>query len=46
MQLLNIALDNLPRTIDKVMWLDSDLIWLNDDWVVSCCPSCQPLAPS
>jgi len=33
-RLLNIALDNLPRTIDKVMWLDSDLIWLNDDWVV------------
>ena len=32
-RLLNIALENLPRTVDKVMWLDSDLIFLNDDWV-------------
>lgn len=32
-RLLNIALDNLPNTVDKVMWLDSDLIFLNDDWV-------------
>ena len=33
-RLLNIALENLPRTVDKVMWLDSDLIFLNDEWVV------------
>ena len=33
-RLLNIALEHLPRTVDKVMWLDSDLIFLNDDWVV------------
>jgi hypothetical protein len=32
-RLLNVALENLPRTVDKVMWLDSDLIFLNDDWV-------------
>ena len=32
-RLLNIALENLPPTVDKVMWLDSDLIFLNDDWV-------------
>ena len=32
-RLLNIALDNLPNSVDKVMWLDSDLIFLNDDWV-------------
>ena len=33
-RLLNIALEHLPRTVDKVMWLDSDLIFLNEDWVV------------
>ena len=33
-RLLNIALENLPNSVDKVMWLDSDLIFLNDDWVV------------
>ena len=32
-RLLNIALENLPKTVEKVMWLDSDLIFLNDDWV-------------
>ena len=32
-RLLNIALDNLPASVTKVMWLDSDLIFLNDDWV-------------
>ena len=30
-RLLNIALDNLPASVTKVMWLDSDLIFLNDD---------------
>ena len=33
-RLLNIALENLPHTVTKVMWLDSDLIFLNDDWVI------------
>ena len=33
-RLLNIALENLPNSVEKVMWLDSDLIFLNDDWVV------------
>ena len=32
-RLLNIALQNLPRSVDKVLWLDSDLIFLNDNWV-------------
>ena len=32
-RLLNIAIENLPKTVEKVMWLDSDLIFLNDDWV-------------
>jgi len=32
-RLLNIALENLPNTVEKVMWLDSDLIFLNDNWV-------------
>ena len=32
-RLLNIAVENLPKTVEKVMWLDSDLIFLNDDWV-------------
>ena len=32
-RLLNIAIENLPNTVEKVMWLDSDLIFLNDDWV-------------
>ena len=32
-RLMNIALESLPDSVDKVMWLDSDLIFLNDDWV-------------
>ena len=32
-RLLNVALEVLPKTVEKVMWLDSDLIFLNDNWV-------------
>jgi len=32
-RLLNVALENLPNSVDKVMWLDSDLIFLNENWV-------------
>lgn len=33
-RLMNIALENLPHSVTKVMWLDSDLIFLNDEWVM------------
>jgi hypothetical protein len=32
-RLLNIALDNLPPTCDKVVWLDADIFLENSDWV-------------
>jgi len=32
-RLLNIALQSLPASVEKVMWLDTDLIFLNDNWV-------------
>lgn len=31
--LLNIAVENLPSDCDKVIWLDCDLIFHNDNWV-------------
>jgi hypothetical protein len=32
-RLLNIALELIPRTCDKVAWLDCDVIFTRDDWV-------------
>ncbi|MBF0489513.1 MAG: hypothetical protein HQL15_02700 [Candidatus Omnitrophica bacterium] len=31
--LLNIALKNLPKSCDKVVWVDSDIIFQNEIWV-------------
>jgi len=31
-RLLNIALDSLPDSIDKVAWLDADIIFYNPNW--------------
>lgn len=31
--LLNIALSALPAECDKIVWLDCDIIFLNNDWV-------------
>ena len=41
-RLLNIAIENLPNTVEKVMWLDSDLIFLNDDWVAETASNPSP----
>lgn len=32
-RLLNIGIENLPGECDSVCWLDSDVIFANDDWV-------------
>lgn len=32
-RLLNLAFNQLPPDCDKIVWLDSDIIFLNDDWV-------------
>jgi len=32
-RLLNIGLDHLPDTCDKVAWLDTDILFENDAWV-------------
>jgi glycosyltransferase involved in cell wall biosynthesis len=32
-RLLNIGLDHLPDTCDKVAWLDADILFENDAWV-------------
>jgi hypothetical protein len=32
-RLLNIAFERLPPECDKVLWLDGDLVFENDDWV-------------
>jgi hypothetical protein len=32
-RLLNIGLKHLPPNCDKVAWIDSDIIFLNDSWV-------------
>jgi len=32
-RLLNIALDHLPQTCDRVVWLDVDILFENHDWV-------------
>jgi hypothetical protein len=32
-RLLNLALEELPRECDKVVWLDADIIFGNDKWV-------------
>jgi len=32
-RLLNIALESLPDKIDKVAWLDADIIFENENWV-------------
>lgn len=32
-RLLNIALMNLPLDCDKVIWIDSDVIFNNDNWI-------------
>jgi hypothetical protein len=32
-RLLNIALEELPKQCDKVVWLDADIIFDNDKWV-------------
>jgi hypothetical protein len=32
-RLLNLAIDALPSDVDSVAWLDTNLIWLNRDWV-------------
>jgi hypothetical protein len=31
--LMNIALKNLPDSCDKVIWVDSDIIFHNDSWI-------------
>jgi len=31
--LLNIALKNLPAVCDKVVWIDTDILFQNDEWV-------------
>ena len=32
-RLLNIALESLPKTVDKVAWLDADIIFENPNWL-------------
>lgn len=32
-RLLNIGLENLPENCDKFVWLDSDIIFCNENWV-------------
>ena len=32
-RLINIGIENLPETCDKICWLDCDLIFLNNNWV-------------
>ena len=32
-RLLNIGLENLPKSCDKIAWLDCDIIFRNDSWV-------------
>lgn len=32
-RLLNIGLKNLPNNCDKIIWLDSDIIFLDDNWI-------------
>jgi len=32
-RLLNLALTHLPKDCDKVVWLDSDIIFQNNDWI-------------
>jgi hypothetical protein len=36
-RLLNLGLAALPATCDKVMWVDNDLLFTNDDWVAQTC---------
>ena len=31
-RLLNIALESLPNQVDKVAWLDADIIFENENW--------------
>jgi hypothetical protein len=31
--LLNIALDKLPADCDKIVWLDADILFLNNNWI-------------
>lgn len=35
-RLLNLALAHLPRTCDKVAWLDCDILFENGNWVAAC----------
>ena len=32
-RLLNVGLQNIPKDCDKVVWLDCDVLFKNDDWV-------------
>lgn len=32
-RLLNLGVDHLPPACDKVVWLDGDIVFENDDWV-------------
>lgn len=32
-RLINIGIENLPKDCDKFVWLDADIIFLNDDWI-------------
>lgn len=32
-RLLNVGLEHLPRDCDKVVWVDADVVFENDDWV-------------
>jgi len=32
-RLLNVGLDNLPDDCDKIVWLDADIIFCNDQWI-------------
>ena len=36
-RLLNIGLDHLPEDCDKIAWLDSDIIFENENWVQETC---------
>ena len=47
-RLLNVGIESLPPEVDKVAWVDADLLFLNPDWaadterVLEDYPVCQP----
>jgi hypothetical protein len=36
-RLLNIGLKNLPPECDKIVWLDADILFYDEDWVTKTC---------